>query len=79
VVHGPFPCPSLMGAGRQLGELGVRFVGGGLVPAGQEWGLTPDVTGQVWRLGERRSRARFVVLGWREGSRVERRCSGASP
>jgi len=71
--------PFLEGGGRQLEGVGDFFVGGGLVAGGQGSGLTHDVTGHVWMLGDRRSPERFVVLGYGGGSRVERRGHGAPP
>jgi len=59
--------------------VGAFFVGGGPVPGWQGSGLTHDVTGHVWMLGDRRSLKRSVVLGLGEGSRVRRRCHGAPP
>jgi len=53
--------------------------GGGQVPGGQGSGLTHDVTGHVWMLGDRQSPERFVVLGCGGGLRAERRCHGAPP
>jgi len=52
----------------------------GLVPGvGQGLGLTHDVTGRVWMLGDRRSPGRVVGLGRGGGLRVVRRCRGAPP
>jgi len=79
VVLGPFPFLSSKGGGRQLVEVGALFVGGRLAPEEQGWGLTHDVTGHVWMLGDLRSPGRSVVLGRGGGSRVERRCHGAPP
>jgi len=78
-VHGPFLSLSLQGGGRQLEAVGDFFVGGGPVLWGQGLGLTHDVTGHVWMLGDRQSPERFVVLGCGGGSRVERKYHGAPP
>jgi len=79
VVHGPFLFLSLKGGGRQLGGAAVFFVVGGPEPGGQGSGLTDDVTGHVWMLGDRRSPERLVVPASGGGLRVERRCHGAHP
>jgi len=79
VVLGPFLFPFSRGEGRQLGRAGVHSAEGGQVPGGQGSGLTHDVTGREWMLGDRRSPERFDVLGCGGGLRVERRCHGAPP
>jgi len=79
VVPGLFLFPSLKGGDRQLEGVGAFFVGGGPMLGGQGLGLTHDVTGHVWRLGDRRSPEGFVVPGCAGGSRVARRCHGAPP
>ena len=58
MVLGPFLCLSSKGGGLQLVGVGVFFAGGELVPGGQGLGLTHDVTGHVWMLGDRRSPGR---------------------
>jgi len=78
-VHRPFLCASLKGGGRQLDGVGVSSVGVGQVPGARGPGLTLDVTGHVWRLGDWPSLERFVGLGRGGGSRVEMRCHGAPP
>jgi len=77
-VLGPFLFLSSRGGGRQLGGVGVTSVVGGEMPGGQGLGLTHDVTGHVWMLGDRRSPERFVLESG-GGSQVERRCHGAPP
>jgi len=78
-VLGPFLFSFLRGGGRQLGRVGVHSVEGGQVPGGQGLGLTHDVTGREWMLGDRRSPERLVVLGCGGGLPVERRGHGAPP
>jgi len=79
VVHGLFLYPSSKRGGWQLDRVEVLFVGGWLVLGGQGWGLTLDVTGHVWMLGDRRSPQRFDFLGCGGGSPAGRRCHGALP
>ena len=79
MVLGPFPSLSSRGGGRQLGGVGVISAVGGQMPGGRELGLTHDVTGHVWMLGDRRSPGLLFVLVRRGGLRVVRRCHGAPP
>jgi len=46
--------PFFKGGGPEVGWGWGAFCGGGLVPGWQGWGLTLDVTGHVWMLGDQR-------------------------